>query len=232
MREWARKNVVAIAGPPVIMMLWALFLFHDVLFTGRSLYGSDFVLQFYPWKKFVFDHLQSQGSLPFWNPYLFSGSPLIPNIQVSLFYPLGFLYYLMPPDIAYGYSTVLHFVLGSCFMYLFMRSLDVHPMGCLFSAIVFMLNGYFMAHLFAGHLSFVQNYIWIPLIFFFLNRFVERASLRDALAAGFSLGFQILGGFPQIAFYTILASSLFVLLWGVLTRREKEKVSPFKLGAG
>ena len=232
MSEWVRKYAVSAACLPVITVLCALFLFREVLFTGKSLYGSDFVLQFYPWKKFVFDHLQSQGSLPFWNPYLFSGSPLIPNIQVSLFYPLGFLYYLMPPDIAYGYSTVLHFMLGSGFMYLFMRSLGVHPVGCLFSTIVFMFNGYFMAHLFAGHLSFVQNYIWIPLIFFFLNRFVQRASLCDAIGAGFSLGFQILGGFPQIAFYTILASSLFVLLWWVLTRREKEKVSPFKLGAG
>ncbi len=232
MREGTRKNLAVIAGPPLILALSAVFLFREVLFTGRCLYGSDFVLQFYPWKKFVFDHLQSQGSLPFWNPYLFSGSPLIPNIQVSLFYPLGFLYYLMPPDIAYGYSTLLHFVLGSGFMYLFMRSLGVHPVGCLFSAIVFMFNGYFMGHLFAGHLSFVQNYIWIPLIFFFLNRFLQRASLCDAIGAGFSLGFQILGGFPQIAFYTILASSMFFLVSGVLTRRKTQKVSPFKLGAG
>jgi hypothetical protein len=232
MKEWSRKNAVATVGPPVILVLFALFLFQEVLFTGKSLYGSDFVLQFYAWKGFIYDHLGSHGSLPFWNPYLFSGSPFIANIQASMFYPLGFLYYLMPPDIAYGYSTVLHFMLGSCFMYLFMRSLDVHPTGCLFSAMVFMFNGYFMTHLFAGHLSFVQNYIWIPLIFFFLNRFVESASLWDVLAAGFSLGFQILGGFPQIAFYTILASFLFVLLFGVLTRREKEKVSPFKLGAG
>jgi hypothetical protein len=232
MKERVRKNLVAIAGPPVIMMLWALFLFQKVLFTGRCLSGSDFVLQFYPWKKFVFDHLQSQGSLPFWDPYLFSGSPLIPNIQVSLFYPLGFLYYLMPPDIAYGYSTVLHFMLGSGFMYLFMRSLGVQPVCCLFSALVFMSNGYFMGHLYAGHLSFVQNYIWIPLILFFLRRFVERASLRDAVAAGFFLGFQILGGFPQIAFYTILASSLFILVLGGLARGGREKLSPFRLGAG
>ena len=214
------------------MVLLGLLLFREVLSSGKCLYGSDFILQFYPWKKFVFDHLQSQGTLPFWNPYLFSGSPLISNIQVSLFYPLGFLYYLVPPDIAYKYSIVLHFVLGSLFMYLFMRSLEIQRRACFFSAIVFMFNGYFMGHLYAGHLSFVQNYVWIPLIFYFLNRFVNKASLSDAVAAGFVLGFQILGGFPQIAFYTILASSLFIFVQGVLGRRGAEKISSFQLGTG
>jgi hypothetical protein len=176
--------------------------------------------------------VRQHGELPFWNPYQFSGTPMIGNIQACLFYPLGFLYYLMPTDIAYGYSTLLHFILGFGFMYLFMRSLGVNQVGCLFSGIVFMLNGDLMAHLFAGHLSFVQNYIWIPLILYFLNRFVNKGSLGNAVTAGFSLGFQILGGFPQIAFYTILASSLFILVCGVLSLREKTEVSVIKLGAG
>ncbi len=144
MREWARKNVVAIAGPPVIMMLWALFLFQEVLFTGRCLSGSDFVLQFYPWKKFVFDHLQSQGSLPFWNPYLFSGSPLIPNIQVSLFYPLGFLVLSHASgrgSMGTAPCSILCLDWVSCISSCaaWMR----HRAACLFSAIVFMFNGYF-----------------------------------------------------------------------------------------
>jgi hypothetical protein len=231
MKERVPMKFAATVAPPVIMILGALLLFREPLLTGTGLYGSDFALQFHPWKKFVLDHLQSQGSLPFWNPYVFSGSPLISNIQVSLFYPLGFLYYLMSPNTAYGYSTLIHFVLGLGFMYLFMRSLDVHRAACLFSATVFMFNGYFMGHLYAGHLSFVQNYIWIPLIFFFLNRFVNKGSLGNAVAAGVALSFQILGGFPQIAFYTILASSLFILVRGVLARKS-EKSSLFQAASG
>jgi hypothetical protein len=226
-------NKLATLGAPLgILILVALFLFREILTAGKCLYGSDFALQFYPWKKFVLDHLHSQGSLPFWNPYLFSGSPLISNIQVSLFYPLGFLYYLLPPDIAYGYSTLLHFVLGLVFMYFFMRSLGVHPVACLFSALVFMLNGYFMGHLYAGHLSFVQNYVWIPLILFFLNAFAVKGSFRYVIAAGLFLGFQILGGFPQIAFYTILASALFALWVGAYPASGERTIGPLQLGAG
>jgi hypothetical protein len=206
-------------------------LFIEILVSGKPLYGSDFSSYFRPVLAFVQDHVKRHGELPFWNPYLFSGTPMIGNIQACLFYPLSFLYYLMPTDIAYGYSTLLHFVLGLAFMYLFMRSLGVKRVGCALSGIVFILNGYLMAHLFAGHLSLVQNYIWIPLIFFFLNRFVQGARLWDALWAGLTLGVQILGGFPQIAFYTILASSLLILVGGVFARKREQR-SPFKLGAG
>jgi hypothetical protein len=232
MKERVPMKFAAIVAPPGIMLLAALLLFHEILITGRCLYGSDFVLQFYPWKKFVFDHLHSQGSLPFWNPYLFSGSPLIANIQVAMFYPLGFLYYLLPPDIAYGYSTVLHIELGSFFMYLFMRSLELDRAASFFSATVFMFNGYFMGHLYAGHLSFVQNYVWIPLILLLLNAFVVKGSLHCAAAAGLCLGFQILGGFPQIAFYTLLASSLFVLLGGAYAVGAERRMRPLRLGGG
>jgi hypothetical protein len=232
MKDRAPSTLAARAVLLGIMILGALFLFREPLLTGKCLYGSDFILQFYPWKKFVLDHIQSQGSLPFWNPYLFSGSPLISNIQVSLFYPLGFLYYLLPPDVAYGYSTVLHFVLGSFFMYLFMRSLEFQRTACFFSAMVFMFNGYFMGHLYAGHLSFVQNYVWIPLILFFLNGFAQKGCLRCAAAAGLVLGFQILGGFPQIAFYTIIAASSFVLWMGAGPISGGRTIRPLRLGGG
>jgi hypothetical protein len=216
----------------ILLFLSTMLLFGKVVFSGDTLYGSDFVFQFYPWKKFIYEQVWANGSLPFWNPYLLSGSPFITNIQASMFYPLGFLYYLVPPDIAYVYSTLLHVVLGLGFMYLFMRSLAVHPAGCFFSALVFMFNGFFMGHLYAGHLSFVQNYIWIPLILFFLKRVVERGSLCDATRAGVSLGFQVLGGFPQIAFYTILASFLFVLIGWAHSCKGKGNVSAAKVSAG
>lgn len=191
--------------PVVILGLLVLSFFSKIILTDATLFGSDFILQFHPWKRFVYDYVHANGTLPFWNPYLFSGTPFIANIQASMFYPLGFLYYLAPPEYAYGYATILHCSLGAIFMFGFMRTLSVAYWGAFLSAFVFTFNGYFMAHLYAGHLSFVQNYIWIPLIFFFVYRFVKTICFRWALGAGLSLGTQILGGFPQIAFYTILA---------------------------
>jgi hypothetical protein len=232
MKQIALKNLAARLAPPAIMILSAAFLFRDILLSGTGLYGSDFLLQFYPWKKFVYDHVWSHGSIPFWNPYLFSGTPFITNIQASLFYPLGFFYYLLPPQQAYVYSTLLHCVLGCLFMYRFMRDMGTSLPASCFSAVVFTFNGYFMAHVYAGHLSFVQNYIWIPLVFLFLRRFVDKRSMVDALAAGLVLGVQILGGFPQIAFYTLLGSLAYVSPFLVMEARRRSQAGVLELGAG
>jgi len=195
--------------PAFILVISVLIFFSRILCSGKPLFGSDFVLQFYPWKKFIYDYVQSHGSLPLWNPYQFAGTPFIANIQASMFYPLGFLFYLMPTEQAYGYTIVLHCALGSIFMYVFVRSLSINRIGAFLSAIIFTYNGFFMAHLYAGHLTFVQNYIWIPLIFFYLYKFLNTSDFRYAVLAGLFLGIQILGGFPQIAFYTVLAIILF-----------------------
>jgi hypothetical protein len=188
-----------------------LLYFGHVLFAGSGLYGGDFIFQFYPWKKFVFDHVWKHGSLPFWNPYLLSGTPFVTNIQASVFYPPGILYYFFPPPFAYSVSTFLHCVLGGMGMLFFMRAFSVHFAGRLLSAWVFTFSGFFMAHLFAGHLSFIQTYVWIPWVFLAFHRFQQNLHLTDAAAVALLLGLQILGGFPQIAFYTLFAVALYAM---------------------
>ncbi|MCF8131437.1 MAG: hypothetical protein K9N10_23265, partial [Deltaproteobacteria bacterium] len=136
-----------------------------------------------------------------------------------MFYPLGFLYYLLPTDVAYLYSTMLHCALGAAFMYMFMRSLASSRAGAFLSGFIFVFNGYFLAHIYAGHLSFVQNYIWIPLIFLFGVRFMATRQLKHAVFGGLILSVQILGGFPQIAFYTIIAILLLCLYFTCLNYR-------------
>jgi len=215
-----------------LLILSGLIFFSKILFFKKSLFGSDFVLYFYPIKNFVYDYFWTEGSLPFWNPYLFSGTPFIANIQASMFYPLGFLYYLIPPEFAYLYSTILHCILGSIFMYIFMRTISVSPSGAFLSAFIFTFNGYFMAHLYAGHLSFVQNYIWIPLIFLLFYRFVQTMRFKYAIITGLVLGVQILGGFPQIAFYTILGILAFGLFHGVLFLKDRSFKYALKLVIG
>lgn len=229
----SRKYWILAELIPVSLLIISVFLFFGkVILSEQSLYGSDFVLQFYPWKKFLYDYVQTHGSLPFWNPYLFSGTPFIANIQASMFYPLGFLYYLIPTESAYLYSTILHCILGSIFMYMFTRSLSVSKSGAFLSGFIFIFNGYFMAHIYAGHLSFVQNYIWIPLIFLFVVRFIESCRYVYAVIGGVLLGVQVLGGFPQLAFYTILA--ILLLCFYFACSRIKAKGLPyiFKIAAG
>ncbi len=69
-----------------------------------------------------------------------------------------------------------------------------------------------MAILFLGHMSPVESYIWLPLVITFLNRAMQSPTpWGSATIAGGLWGIQILAGAPQDAFYTFLASTLFLL---------------------
>jgi hypothetical protein len=218
--------------PVVILILSVLIFFSKIMFSGSPLFGSDFLLQFYPWKGFIYDNVWLNGALPFWNPHVFSGTPFIANIQASMFYPLSFLFYIIPTKYAYGYTIIFHCMLGAIFMYIFVRSLAIGKAGGLLAAVIFTYNGFFAAHLYAGHLTFVQNYVWIPLIFFYLYKFLNTSDFRYVVLSGLFIGIQILGGFPQIAFYTIFAAILFGTYSIGIRLRQSKRTTTLKLCAG
>jgi hypothetical protein len=231
MVEEQRRSSTDVLLMVLLALLVPLF-FHKILLSGEPLFGSDFLLWFYPAKQFIYDTVRDGGGLPFWNPHVLSGTPFISNIQASMFYPLGFLFYLIPADQAYGYTVMLHFVLGAAFMYTFSRSIGLDEGGAFLSAVLFTFNGYFVAHLYAGHLTLVQSYIWIPLIFFWLNKFLCTRDFRFAVLSGITLGVQILGGFPQIAFYTIVAVILFASYHAFLDLKKGERTGTLRIAGG
>ncbi len=220
--------------PLFLIVMSVLAFFGQVIFSTNPLFGSDFALYFFPLKKFIREQLLSCGTIPLWNPYQFSGTPLITNIQASVFYPLDFLFYMLPTGIAYGYTIILHFILGSVFMYVFVRSLSVNKMGALLSSVIFTYNGFLMAHLYAGHLTLIHSYVWIPLVFFYLHKFLNTPRPKHVILAGTFLGVQILGGFPQIAFYTILGAILYALYSVCLgpQRKSGQYVARAAIGMG
>lgn len=218
--------------PIFLIIISVTLLFGKVICSGKPLFGSDFVLYFYPLKKFIQEYVFSHGAIPLWNPYQFSGTPLVTNIQAALFYPLGLLFYVMPAQYAYGYTIIFHCMLGAIFMYVFIRSLTINKIGSLLSSIVFTYNGFFMAHMYAGHLTFVQSYIWMPLVFLYLQKFLKTSRLRHAVLSSLFLGVQILGGFPQIAFYTILGAFLFILYTTIANWKQGGIAYALKAGFG
>jgi len=61
----------------------------------------DTLRQIYPWRTFV-NHELKQGKIPLWNPYNFSGQPLLANLQSQVFYPLTVFYFVFAQPIAWS----------------------------------------------------------------------------------------------------------------------------------
>jgi hypothetical protein len=194
-----------------LLGVFALFLFREIIIGGERLIGDDFIGFYLAMKKFFHDELWIHHSIPYWNPYIFGGIPFWAHFESTIFYPLGFLFWLIPPDRAYGYSMFLHFILAGLFTYGLMRSLKIGRAGSFVAGAVYTCNGFVMALLYIGHMCPIWSYIWLPAVLYCLNRAVSSATpYFSASIAGLLWGIQILAGAPQDAFYTFLASILFL----------------------
>ena len=194
-----------------LLGVFALFLFRHIVIGGERLVGDDFTGFYLSMKKFFYDELWLHHSIPYWNPYIFGGIPFWAHFESTIFYPLGFLFWLIAPEKAYGYSMFLHFILAGTFTYGLMRSFKIGRAGSFVAGIVYTCNGFVMALLYIGHMCPIWSYIWLPAVLYCLNRAVSSDKPYPlASTAGLLWGIQILAGAPQDAFYTFLASVLFL----------------------
>jgi hypothetical protein len=202
----------------------------------------DGIGQFYPWRHYAAQSVRS-GTLPFWNPYQFCGTPFIANSQSAVFYPGNALFYLLPDTArAFGASAVLHLTFCGWFTCLLLRRLRCSEGAALAGGIVFAFSAWQVAWLQLP--TFLATSCWLPLllhqVYGLRLRFVRpilseaapdaatvpwrpltavrsRASVwRSSAGIGAVVGMMLLAGHLQIAFYGLFAATLWTI--GVLWR--------------
>ncbi|MDM8529487.1 hypothetical protein QUF58_14940, partial [Anaerolineales bacterium HSG24] len=103
-------EIIAASG---LLALLTVGFFWQILLTEAWMPagGGDLAPYLYPNYRFAAEHLK-QGTLPLWNPHLYSGTPFAADIQSGLFYPINLLVFLLVPDLSYEwmeYLAVFHF---------------------------------------------------------------------------------------------------------------------------
>jgi len=183
-------------------------------------YGSDDgTMLLYPLRV-----LFAQGE-SFWTNRLFCGFPLFAEPHMALFYPLNWIFFkLLPAEIAFSYLIVFELFLASLFTYLFARLMGLKEIPSLISALSFSLIGFLPSYL--GNATVIHSSVWLPAVFYFLELSVKKKCFTFSLLAGLFLSFQILGGFPQMAFITFLGA--FVYYFSRLKQETKESQKPLE----
>lgn len=227
--------------PCALLGLCCIWLFREVLVEGQALYGADFNAFYLGMKHFLYREIQTHHSIPFWNPYMLGGMPFLAHFESTIFYPLDLLFWVLPPEKAYGYTVFFHLLLAGLFMVALARSLGTTRAGSLAAGGVFAFNGYIMPHIFLGQMGPMQSYLWLPAVLYFVNRAQSsEAPFLHIILAGLLWGVQILAGAPQDAFYTFLAVLFFMICnvsFGATRRRAPAgilgmAVALFLAGAG
>ncbi|HZY42908.1 MAG TPA: hypothetical protein VFF59_13020, partial [Anaerolineae bacterium] len=150
MKNFHRWPLVGLTVAPIVLLA--------PIALGGVLYWGVPLLQFYPWQKLAAEMWRA-GQLPLWNAWVGSGAPLAANLQTGAFYPLNFLYLILPTEHALGYTALLHVILAGWFMYAYLRALNLSRFAALIGALAFQLNGFLIARL--GFLSIAVAFPWI-----------------------------------------------------------------------
>jgi len=177
-------------------------------FTQVARPATDPLFQFYPSRKFLRDSLR-EGTLPLWNPLSMSGTPFAADDQSAIFYPLNWLFVVLPLASAFGLLAALHTFLTGLFFWMWGRRLGWGDVAALGGATVWMLSGVLVAWQMWQVVD--DTLCWLPLALYFWEGY--RASCPRSALVGMAaaLGLSLLAGHMQFAFYVWLTVLCYVL---------------------
>lgn len=189
---------------------------------------TDVFSQLYPWRSLAMD-LIKQGALPLWNPFSFSGYPLLANWQSAPFYPLNLLMILFGNARGYGIMVFLQPILAASFMYLFLKQLKLSRVAAGLGALVSAYSGFAMVYL--EYATIGQIMIWLPLILFLFEKYFEEKRVRFLALASLAFFPVLTGGFFQPAFYVVLIACLYWLFRSLALEEKHYRLNIVFLGA-
>jgi hypothetical protein len=182
----------------------------------------DPLFQFYPARKFLAQAINS-GFVPWHDPSKFSGTPFVADGQSAFFYPINWLFSVLPLDSAFGIVAALHTFLAGLFFVMFMQRRGVGWEGSLVGATTWMLCGTMVSWQMWQVVD--STLCWLPLSLYFADRLCRTINAngnprKDSCVpknfAGLSatIGMMLLAGHMQFAIYSILIVSAYCLTVG------------------
>ena len=171
---------------------------------------TDPVRQQYPWKELAI-WSEKKLELPLWNPYGFSGTPLLANMQSGAFYPLNVLFFILPFGIAWSILIFLQPLLAGVFLCVYLRNLKINTWASIIGSIVFAFSGFSMSWLEWGTIA--NTALWLPLILLSTDKIVSSTKNRKvfvwSLVYLFSMTSAFFAGHLQTFFYLFIFSSIY-----------------------
>jgi hypothetical protein len=203
-------------GSALLYLALALLMFRHVLFQSEriiSTAGGDIDRYFFPIRSFIFSQFSQSHRLPMWNPFLFGGMPTVGNFQYAMLYPPNWIHLLLPMTLAINWIVALHIALAGFLTSAWCRSRGVSIAGSLLGGLIFMFCGPLQSRVYAGHLTCICVVAWLPGLMICVDAILDgKHSWRGWLGGSAVAALQLLGGYPQIAYYAMLAVAIDVCI--------------------
>lgn len=169
---------------------------------------SDVFSQFFLWKQLAIDSFKA-WQWPLWNPYSFTGTPLLATYHSAALYPLN-LILLLPKYLGWGIFIYSQTLFSAIIFYLFISRLVKSKLAGITGAIIYSLGGLMTTWLELGTAGHAMA--WLPLSFFAIELFLESKKIRYLFILSLSLILIILSGNVQITTYAFIITTTFITI--------------------
>jgi hypothetical protein len=191
---WRRGDVVAavllIALPAVIFGVPALL--------GHPVLPGDDLTQNLPLRVLAGREIRA-GHLPLFDPYIWSGAPLLAGWNGAAAYPLTWLFAILPGAAAWTLNMIVTWAVAGVGMFCFLRALRLASLASFLGAFSFAFAGGMSAQV--SHFGLVAGLSWVPLALLSIRRLAQDRPVRSRLGwmavLATAMGLMILAGEPR-----------------------------------
>lgn len=182
----------------------------------KNIIGLDQLRLYFPGYSQVFAQLRN-FELPLWNPFIFSGNLDMASLQSAVFYPFNLFGLFLPAIGFWHFMRISPLVLGSFFMFIYLRNLKIFGLSAFFGGLAFGFSPFILTW---GEEQVITPHtiIWLPVILYCIDKLVEDERLCLTVfkklcfaAISFSVVFSVFAGFIQTTIYVVLLAVFYAL---------------------
>lgn len=171
--------------------------------------GNDLQEFFWPVIYFVKNHLLTDKTLPLWNNLILSGTPLLPDPQAPLFYPLNIFALFMQLDFFFIFSFILHtFIGGVGFYFCSKEGFKFSKKTSVFLALLYLTAPKLAGYLEAGHVGLVYSFAWVPFCLWAATSLRRKPKIKYSFLLGVGLAFLFFCHLPTFLIMAVFCGIL------------------------
>ncbi len=150
------------------------------------------------------------GSLPLWNPYMFSGIPLFGSAQAGVLFPLNWFYLLFSIPVATNLMMLSTYVLAALGAYLYARRSGASITGAVATSLIWQWSAFMVAKV--GQTNVVQTAALLPWVLWAIDRYASNGKRTRGLLIAVLVGLQVFAGHQQTFAYSFLLAACYAVV--------------------
>jgi len=181
-----------------VLIALPVLIFGVPALLGHTVLPGDDLTQNFPLRALAGQQIR-HGQLPVFNPYIWSGAPLLGDWNAAAAYPLTWLFAVLPAAGAWTAGMIVTWAVAGVGLLRFLRARRLGTTASLLGALSFAFAGAMSAQV--PHLGLVAGLSWVPIQLLAVLRLSETRGLASRLrwtaALAAACGLTILAGEPR-----------------------------------